>query len=51
MCPCISKIVEVVLGVTYQEIDDYLEGKEVSDKAADQIEKLWNKSYIGWADH
>ena len=35
---------EVALGVTYQEIDDYLEGKEVSDKAADQIEKLWNKS-------
>src|SRR5699024_11609407 len=30
---------EVALGVTYQEIDDYLEGKEVSDKAADQIEK------------
>ena len=35
---------EVALGVTYQEIDDYLEGKGVSDKAADQIEKLWNKS-------
>ena len=35
---------EVALGVTYQEIDDYLEGKEVSDKTADQIEKLWNKS-------
>ena len=35
---------EVALGVTYKEIDDYLEGKEVSDKAADQIEKLWNKS-------
>lgn len=35
---------EVALGVTYQEIDDYLEGKEISDKAADQIEKLWKKS-------
>ena len=35
---------EVALGVTYQEIDDYLEGKEVSDKTACQIEKLWNKS-------
>ena len=35
---------EVALGVTYKEIDDYLEGKEVSDKAADQIEKLWKKS-------
>ena len=35
---------EVALGVTYKEIDDYLEGKEVSDKAANQIEKLWNKS-------
>lgn len=35
---------EVALGVTYEEIDDYLEGKEVSDKAADQIEKLWRKS-------
>lgn len=35
---------EVALGVTYNEIDDYLEGKEVSEKAAEQIEKLWNKS-------
>ncbi|MGQ5708899.1 ammonia-dependent NAD(+) synthetase [Lactobacillus sp. PSON] len=35
---------EVALGVTYQEIDDYLEGKEISDEAADQIEKLWKKS-------
>ena len=35
---------EVALGVTYNEIDDYLEGKEVSDKAADQIEKLWKNS-------
>ena len=35
---------EVALGVTYKEIDDYLEGKEVSDQAANQIEKLWKKS-------
>lgn len=35
---------EVALGVTYNEVDDYLEGREVSDKAAEQIEKLWNKS-------
>ena len=35
---------EVALGVTYKEVDDYLEGKEVSDKAAEQIEKLWKKS-------
>lgn len=35
---------EVALGVSYHDIDDYLEGKAVSEKAADQIEKLWNKS-------
>lgn len=35
---------EVALGVTYKEVDDYLECKEVSDKAAEQIEKLWKKS-------
>lgn len=35
---------EVALGVTYKEVDDYLEGKEVSEKAAEQIEKLWKKS-------
>lgn len=35
---------EVALGVTYTEIDDYLEGKEVSEKAGKQIEKLWRKS-------
>ncbi|MEU4390587.1 ammonia-dependent NAD(+) synthetase [Kribbella sp. NPDC023855] len=28
---------EVVLGVTYDEIDDFLEGKQVSDKAAETI--------------
>lgn len=35
---------EVALGVTYNEIDDYLEGKEVSEKAAKTIEALWNKT-------
>lgn len=35
---------EVALGVTYEEIDDYLEGKEVSDQTAEKIEKLWKKS-------
>lgn len=35
---------EVALGVTYEEIDDYLEGREVSEKAAERIEELWTKS-------
>ena len=34
---------EVALGVTYREIDDYLEGKEVSAKAQDTIENWWRK--------
>lgn len=32
---------EVALGVTYDEIDDYLEGKEVSDEAKATIERLY----------
>lgn len=28
---------EIVLGVTYDEIDDFLEGKEIDKKAADTI--------------
>ncbi|MDT2807979.1 ammonia-dependent NAD(+) synthetase [Vagococcus lutrae] len=35
---------EVALGVTYDEIDDYLEGKTVSDSAAEQIERHYLKS-------
>lgn len=35
---------ETALGVTYQEVDDYLEGREVSDEAAEKIEALWRKS-------
>ncbi len=35
---------EVALGVSYKDIDDYLEGKTVSEKAAQQIEKLWRRS-------
>jgi NAD+ synthase len=35
---------EVALGVSYQDIDDYLEGKDVPTPAAEQIEKLWQKS-------
>ncbi|MCH3905239.1 MAG: ammonia-dependent NAD(+) synthetase [Lactobacillus sp.] len=35
---------EVALGVKYQDIDDYLEGKEVSEQAAERIETLWIKS-------
>ncbi|MGO2722604.1 MAG: ammonia-dependent NAD(+) synthetase [Lactobacillus sp.] len=35
---------EVALGVTYDDIDDYLEGREVSDRAATIIENWWNKS-------
>ena len=35
---------EVALGVTYKDVDDYLEGKDVREEAAEQIEKLWKKS-------
>ncbi|MGZ7259750.1 NAD(+) synthase, partial [Streptococcus pyogenes] len=34
---------EVALGVTYAEIDDYLEGKAVSPQAQDTIESWWYK--------
>ncbi len=34
---------EVALGVTYQEIDDYLEGKLISKAAQATIEKWWHK--------
>ncbi len=34
---------EVALGVTYQDIDDYLEGKSVSPEAQETIEKWWAK--------
>ena len=35
---------EVALGVTYNEIDDYLEGKEVPAQAQVKIEAWWNKT-------
>lgn len=35
---------EVALGVTYKDIDDYLEGKEVKLAAAEKIEAWWNKT-------
>jgi len=35
---------EDALGVTYNQIDDYLEGKEVSDEAAEKIEEHFLKS-------
>lgn len=35
---------EVALGVTYDDIDDYLEGKTVSDDAKVKIEGWWNKT-------
>ncbi len=35
---------EAALGVTYDEIDDYLEGREVSDAARQTIENWWNKT-------
>ncbi|EPH99624.1 NAD+ synthase [Enterococcus faecalis 13-SD-W-01] len=35
---------EVALGVTYDEIDDYLEGKTVPDSAQEKIEAWWNKT-------
>ncbi|RST71470.1 ammonia-dependent NAD(+) synthetase [Siminovitchia acidinfaciens] len=35
---------EVALGVSYDDIDDYLEGKQVSDTAKNTIEALFRKS-------
>lgn len=35
---------EVALGVSYEEIDDYLEGKTVSKDAQEKIEGLYNRS-------
>ncbi|WP_100403672.1 ammonia-dependent NAD(+) synthetase [Bacillus sp. FJAT-42315] len=35
---------EVALGVTYEDIDDYLEGKSVSDAARKRIEQLYMNS-------
>ena len=34
---------EIALGVTYNEIDDYLEGKTISDQAKARIESWWHK--------
>lgn len=35
---------EVALGVTYDDIDDYLEGKTIDAKAQATIENWWNKT-------
>ncbi|QGV04164.1 ammonia-dependent NAD(+) synthetase [Lactobacillus acetotolerans] len=35
---------ETALGVTYDKVDDYLEGREIPEKDAETIEALWNKS-------
>ena len=35
---------EVALGVTYADIDDYLEGKSIDEKAQATIENWWNKT-------
>ena len=35
---------EVALGVTYNDIDDYLEGQEVADKVAEKIENWFLKT-------
>ena len=35
---------EVALGVTYAEIDDYLEGRLISPKAQETIENWWKKT-------
>lgn len=35
---------EVALGVTYEVIDDYLEGKTVSEEAQEKIEGFYNRS-------
>ncbi|MBY4128833.1 ammonia-dependent NAD(+) synthetase [Rhodococcus fascians] len=32
---------EEALGVTYEEIDDYLEGKDVTEEVADKLEKMF----------
>ena len=34
---------EIALGVTYNEIDDYLEGKTISDQSKATIESWWHK--------
>lgn len=34
---------EVALGVTYNDIDDYLEGKQISPEAQEKIEAWWHK--------
>ncbi len=35
---------EAALGVTYNDIDDYLEGKEIAAEAQQTIENWWNKT-------
>ncbi len=35
---------EVALGVTYRDIDDYTEGKQISAEAQEKIEAWWNKT-------
>ncbi|RPA65463.1 ammonia-dependent NAD(+) synthetase [Aerococcus agrisoli] len=35
---------EVALGVTYEDIDDYLEGKEIATEAAEKIESWFTKT-------
>lgn len=35
---------EVALGITYEVIDDYLEGKKVSEEAQEKIEGFYNRS-------
>ena len=35
---------ETALGVSYKDVDDYLEGRTVSETAAEKIESLWRKS-------
>lgn len=35
---------EVALGVTYEEIDDYLEGKNISQASQEKIEGFYNRS-------
>lgn len=35
---------EVALGVTYNDIDDYLEGKQISPNAQEKLETWWRKT-------
>lgn len=35
---------ETELGLTYDQIDDYLEGRDIDDAAAERIEAIWTRT-------